>query len=276
MAKITKKAQRELTKRKLHELAKALSKHHQDVQVGLKNALTNAHRCGKILIQAKALVKHGSWKRWLNKNFLGSYETAADYMRVARCWNDDRLVEAREHDYVFTSIEEVLGILREERAKERSREKMKGRTDEPPTKPMTKRQKEAAIARCGLRDAFDYWLKDLTIDEVLVFETIFNQLEVGWWEEVVEKLHHRVCCELGHDPYDHTDFDEYLDDLDNNYNKNHPNANPYDKILAVGSASRDYDRRVGGDRWRCDQIFRRDQNMKALARAKVHKALNTK
>lgn len=198
--KITGKAKRELKK-----LAKDANKHHQDVKIGLLSALDNAHRCGEILIQAKALVKHGQWKRWLRKNFSASYETAADYMRVARCWNDDRLVEAREHGYALTSIKNVLDVIKEEHAKEQPKDK----TVKPPPEPLTDRQKRAALGRCHLRTTFDYWLRELDADELYVFEVMFNRFECGWWDglhnylkEIIDKVSDMLEEEMGYEQYD--------------------------------------------------------------------------
>lgn len=262
-------------KSELEKLAKEAQEHHKQVRLHLINALDHARQCGEILIRAKELVKHGQWKRWLNRNFPASYETAADYMIVARYWNADCLVEARQEGYIFTSIKSVLDFVREKRAEEWPKNKKKDRyviPEEPPTRPLTKRQKKAAIARCNLQRTFEYHLKSLTIDEVLMFERIFNLGCTEWWDALVEKLHHMVCCELEHDPYDHTVFIEYLDSLCKKPDENRPED--YNVTLDQGYKWCDYIRRVGGDMGRCERIFKRDQKMKELARRKVHKVLN--
>ncbi len=216
-------------KSELKKLAKEANKHHQEVRGHLISALDHARQCGEFLIKAKKLVKHGQWQRWLRKNFSFSYETAADYMRVARYWNDPRMLEARQEGYNFTSIEGVLGFLREKRTEEKT-EGRDSRTNEPPTKPLADKQKKAAIAGCNLRDTFNHYLPSLTHDERLMFNEIFNPLETGWWEKVVDRLHHLVCCKLEYDPYEYeSSFDDYCTMLNENnvdeylrYVKNHP------------------------------------------------------
>jgi hypothetical protein len=42
-----------------------------------------------MLIEAKGQVPHGSWSRWLNKNFELSERTAQRHMRLARRYSDN-------------------------------------------------------------------------------------------------------------------------------------------------------------------------------------------
>ena len=223
------------TKSDLKKLAKEANKHHQEVRGHQISAFNHARQCGEFLIKAKALVQHGNWKPWLRKNFSFSYETAADYMRICRYWNDDRLVKVRQEGSVFTSINGVLGILREERAKNLTSEKSNvtdNRTDKLHLNPhLIKRLEEAAIARCNLRDTFDHYIKtSLTIDETIVFDENFNCFEMALWEMIVDKLHHFVCCKLEYDPYEYEfSSDSNCPDLNENnvdeylkYVKNHP------------------------------------------------------
>ena len=196
-------------KTELQKLAKEVNKHHKEAGVCLLNSLEHARQCGDYLIQAKSLLKHGQWIIWLRKNFSFSYETAANYKRVAESWNDDFFIEARQDGNIFTSIDSVLVFLRNKKAEEQTAEQVETSNNISDTtvhsfssKSLSDEQKKAAIARCNLRQTFDSYLKSLTMDEVLMFEIIFNQLETGWWEIVVNRLHHLVCSQLEYDPYE--------------------------------------------------------------------------
>jgi hypothetical protein len=46
--------------------------------------LEHYRRAGEMLVEAKEQVAHGSWGRWLSKNFELSQNTAIRYMRLAR------------------------------------------------------------------------------------------------------------------------------------------------------------------------------------------------
>jgi hypothetical protein len=41
-------------------------------------------KAGELLLEAKAGLKHGEFKPWIRKNFRLSYQSATDYMRLAR------------------------------------------------------------------------------------------------------------------------------------------------------------------------------------------------
>jgi hypothetical protein len=48
-------------------------------------AVSKALECGRLLLQQKAALGHGSWLEWVNENLSDiSYETLARYMRVAK------------------------------------------------------------------------------------------------------------------------------------------------------------------------------------------------
>src|SRR5262245_28290614 len=57
---------------------------HRKYQLGIiQNYLPIAKAAGEALIEAKKLVKHGNWLKWLDENFQGSVDTAANYMAIA-------------------------------------------------------------------------------------------------------------------------------------------------------------------------------------------------
>jgi DNA N-6-adenine-methyltransferase (Dam)/Protein of unknown function (DUF3102) len=57
---------------------------YQRAQDAASEAVAWALRAGQALIQAKALVEHGSWASWLADNFEGSERSARLYMQLAR------------------------------------------------------------------------------------------------------------------------------------------------------------------------------------------------
>ena len=49
-----------------------------------QTAVEHAIRCGRVLIAAKELCRHGEWAAWLEANFPASERSAQRYMQVAR------------------------------------------------------------------------------------------------------------------------------------------------------------------------------------------------
>ena len=66
------------------ELAVKIDAAHRAATSAIQNALTNAVRCGELLIQAKSQVPHGEWLTWLQGQTKVSERTAQAYMRLAR------------------------------------------------------------------------------------------------------------------------------------------------------------------------------------------------
>ena len=82
-----------------------------EVQAGDEAGLEHYRRAGELLIEAKEQVPHGSWSRWLNKNFELSQPTALRYMRLARL---------AESNYAkFVGAERIESALGEQPRKER-------------------------------------------------------------------------------------------------------------------------------------------------------------
>jgi len=76
---------------RLAEITGELGARHAAFETALGQALEHAFRAGELLIEAKALVPHGGWLRWLEENFAGSERTAQGYMQLAS-ESDPRLV----------------------------------------------------------------------------------------------------------------------------------------------------------------------------------------
>src|SRR4029079_8036463 len=82
MAVATKKPTK-ATEGKLHDLAARIEQHHQAACEAHASAIDNAIDCGKLLIEAKAKLKHGDWLPWLEEHTSVSTRQAQKYMRLA-------------------------------------------------------------------------------------------------------------------------------------------------------------------------------------------------
>lgn len=69
----------------LSALAERINQQHRLVVEALKKTLGHAKMAGELLVEAKSLVSHGQWGRWLQENCPGiSDRTARNYMRIAK------------------------------------------------------------------------------------------------------------------------------------------------------------------------------------------------
>ena len=68
---------------RLPELAARIKEEHEATAVALQRGLEHALAAGKMLIEAKALLKHGQWLPWLAEHCAMSERTAQAYMQVA-------------------------------------------------------------------------------------------------------------------------------------------------------------------------------------------------
>lgn len=70
-------------------LVSEIVQEHEAAQTAFRSAVGHAIRCGELLTEAKAQVRHGEWLPWLEVNFEFRRETAAGYMRLAaKCGED--------------------------------------------------------------------------------------------------------------------------------------------------------------------------------------------
>lgn len=75
----------------LDALAVEIRQQHEAVEAGVRATLAAAVRCGGLLAQAKAQVRHGGWGAWLGANFPASERTARAYMRAAAHYSNRQL-----------------------------------------------------------------------------------------------------------------------------------------------------------------------------------------
>jgi len=67
----------------LDQLAHAIREEHEACEAAMTATVQHAIRCGELLADAKARVKHGEWLPWLAENFDGSAWSAQAYMRLS-------------------------------------------------------------------------------------------------------------------------------------------------------------------------------------------------
>jgi hypothetical protein len=65
-------------------LAAQIQKEYGIATKNVRNGLSHAIRCGELLLEAKAQIKHGSWLPWLKKSCVIPQSTANLYMRLAK------------------------------------------------------------------------------------------------------------------------------------------------------------------------------------------------
>ena len=68
----------------LETLTEEIGNYIDAVNTNLSMAAQNIIEVGKRLIQAKSLVKHGNWAKWLDSNFELSQDTAENYIKLAK------------------------------------------------------------------------------------------------------------------------------------------------------------------------------------------------
>lgn len=68
----------------LGALATELNHHFRSAEQHARSAVEHALEAGRLLTEAKALIDHGGWGRWLEDNFEGSARTARAWMQLHR------------------------------------------------------------------------------------------------------------------------------------------------------------------------------------------------
>ncbi len=68
----------------MNTLSEAINAAHDAVKGAGKTMLLKAKEAGELLLQAKSECAHGQFKPWIEENCAFSYDTANDYMKVAK------------------------------------------------------------------------------------------------------------------------------------------------------------------------------------------------
>jgi hypothetical protein len=101
------------------DLIKSINEAHNEVRLSLKRTGECAIKAGLLLLQAKRLVRHGSFAEWIAANCTLSERTAQLYMQVARKFPNPQSFA----DFSLSDLMEMLGPA-----------KLPAIKDEPPAK----------------------------------------------------------------------------------------------------------------------------------------------
>jgi hypothetical protein len=96
----------------LTDLAARIRAEHKDFCTALRRSLRRAFNCGELLIEAKAIVSHGSWEGWVHQQCDFSLRTAQAYIKLSR--HRDK-IEAKAEDSAFLTIDAALRLIDEEK-----------------------------------------------------------------------------------------------------------------------------------------------------------------
>lgn len=72
----------EITLSRLEEIAQTVKVEHIEFEISLRNSMERAIHIGRLLSEAKELVKHGEWGKWVEDNCNFSERTAQNFMRL--------------------------------------------------------------------------------------------------------------------------------------------------------------------------------------------------
>jgi len=92
----------------LRDLAAKIRAEHEATSAALKSSVQHAIAAGALLIEAKALVKHGQWLPWLAENCAISERTAQLYMRCAKSRAE---IEANTQCVADLTLNEAAALL---------------------------------------------------------------------------------------------------------------------------------------------------------------------
>jgi hypothetical protein len=167
--------------RRLAELAETANTNHLQAEEHWKGFLNFAQQAGIALLHArKILGGRSKWSKWRAKNFQGSKEKCNQYIRVAKHWNDPRIIQAR-WEATINSVEGFLNVIRNRRDKKNGEQSL-----ETPNK----WKLESQEFRDNLRKWFAESLLKLELKELEVFSESFYEL---FWEVLYAALKDRVC-----------------------------------------------------------------------------------
>jgi len=92
----------------LPELAARIRAEHRATATALQSSVEHAMTAGDLLLEAKALVKHGEWLPWLAAHCEISERTAQLYMRCAK---NRKAIEANTQPIADLSLNEAAALL---------------------------------------------------------------------------------------------------------------------------------------------------------------------
>lgn len=94
---------------RLPELAAAIKAEHEATSSALKSSAEHGIAAGLLLIEAKAMLKHGQWLPWLSEHCAMSERTAQLYMRLAK--NREAIEDQIRSGIADLSMNEAAALL---------------------------------------------------------------------------------------------------------------------------------------------------------------------
>ncbi len=168
---------REQWQREAMQLIRQANSHHDQAATLFVSALNHAKQAGEALREARRRALGKRWTRFSHEHFNGSQETARVYMRIAKYWDDPRIVGARSGSMKPLSIEGFLAIIRGKRLNASG---VQGR------KPTNDQEAEAVYQQ--IRKEFAACLRSLKYEEAELLEESFPY----FWDRMYEPLKERV------------------------------------------------------------------------------------
>jgi hypothetical protein len=182
-----KRLQRSKGSSKLPYLANIANEHHHYVCKHWQGLLQHAREAGEALNKARRYCSYGTWQKWLQDNFNGSYETAQAYRKIASKWNDPHIKHARRRGVRIDSIKSFLDVLK---GVPQERKIPKRLLNKDGTLSL-KKAKEEEI-RKNVREMFAGALRNLDQSEVDVFWECFHEI----WEKFYETILYPATCQV--------------------------------------------------------------------------------
>jgi hypothetical protein len=90
------------------DLATRINAAHEEVKKALWRGAEHAIEAGRLLLQAKATVRHGNWIEWVGANCRFSERTAQLYMRLAQ---DAPSLEAKTQRIADLTVTDAIKLL---------------------------------------------------------------------------------------------------------------------------------------------------------------------
>lgn len=103
-----------ITKNRLTEIADTVNAEHGELETMLRDSMARAVNIGGLLTEAKKLVGHGNWGRWLKNNCRFSERTAQNYMRIFANYPE----LAKNATVADLTYKQALGLLTESKEPE--------------------------------------------------------------------------------------------------------------------------------------------------------------
>jgi hypothetical protein len=92
----------------ISDLVTQINGHHREAQAALNSGVEHALEAGRLLLEAKAAMRHGDWEAWIAAHCRFSERTARGYMRIATHWPELQSKRQRAADL---SAREALRLL---------------------------------------------------------------------------------------------------------------------------------------------------------------------